>query len=154
MTAETIDQNDVKTYVQVSALNGSYYYTWVSATEATILVQDHYRVSPAKCAPRSHSPRRQVTLASTEDHISDICFMLAHSIFEPPEDDNGEFNDSDHYANGLRMALETLIESLGQRLLEPPTKATQGLLDMWTRRMVQKFHTYDVIAAKRKNGMI
>jgi len=151
MSAETVNQNDVKSYVQITSLNGSYYFAWISSAEAYMLVQDYYVVEPAKCAPRTESPRRQITEASTEDMISETCFMLAHNMFGDTGEE-AEMTDSDHYSNGMRMTLETLVESLGQRLLEPPTKATEGLIEMWTKRMIQKFHTYDVIAAKRQNG--
>jgi hypothetical protein len=144
----------VRSYVKVSNLDGAYYFAWVTANEAEILVKDLYTIEPAKRAPRQSSPRRPVTLANTDDHIADICFMLANSALPPADDEGRNDNPADYYANGMRIALETLVESLGQRLLEPPTKATQAVLDMWTRRMVQKFHTWAVVYAKQKAGQI
>lgn len=137
----------IEHYVIVTNLLGAYYYEWTSTASIAQLRTDRYTVMPTRLT----APRASLELASTVDIIADICFMLANSQYGIDMNSTGEQADlAIAAANGMRDALELLVESLGQNLLKPPTKASQSILDMFTKRMVQRMQTASIMLESGK----
>jgi hypothetical protein len=129
-----------KVFCLVQCNTGAYYSEWLGQRAIDRLAEDGFEIFNRVCAEKTDAP--------ASDIIVEIAFMLAHATYPAPDEAWDTDDEAKAFARGTIETLEIIVESIGQDVSIPPTKAVKKVLDMFTKRAVHRLQADAIDNAK------